>query len=58
MKPAQAQLLVLRNSGFSYKELAEVLDVKPSSIGTLLSRAEAEFEKAYQRVAATGREGK
>lgn len=56
LKPAQAQILVLRHGGLSYKELAEVLDVKPSSIGTLLTRAEAEFEKVYRRVA--GQEGK
>lgn len=54
LKPAQAELLMLRNSGLSYKDLAEALDVKPSSVGTLLARAEAEFEKAYRRIA--GRE--
>lgn len=53
LKPAQAQLLILRNSGLSYKELAEVLDAKPSSIGTLLARAEAEFERIYRRTAGT-----
>ena len=47
LRPAQAQLLLLRSSGLSYKELAEVLGVKASSIGTLLARAEAEFEKEY-----------
>jgi len=48
LKPAQAELLLLRSSGLSYKELAEALGVKASSIGTLLARAEGEFEKAYQ----------
>ncbi len=47
IKPAQAQLLVLRASGLSYKELAEALDVKVSGIGTMLNRAEAEFRNRY-----------
>lgn len=48
LKPAQAELLLLRSSGLSYKELAEALGVKASSIGTLLARAETEFEKEYR----------
>jgi RNA polymerase sigma-70 factor (ECF subfamily) len=47
IKPAQAQLLVLRVSGLSYKELAEALDVKMSGIGTMLNRAEEEFRNRY-----------
>lgn len=48
MKPVQAQLLLLRQSGLSYQELAEVFGVKASSIGTLLARAEADFEKRFR----------
>ena len=47
IKPTQAQLLILRASGLSYKELAEILDVKQSGIGTMLNRAEAEFRQNY-----------
>jgi RNA polymerase sigma-70 factor, ECF subfamily len=47
IKPAQAQLLTLRSCGFSYKELAEALEVKPTSIGTMLNRAEEEFRSRY-----------
>jgi RNA polymerase sigma factor (sigma-70 family) len=47
IKPAQAQLLLLRSSGFSYKELAEALELKPSGIGSLLNRAEEEFRNHY-----------
>jgi RNA polymerase sigma factor (sigma-70 family) len=47
IKPAQAQLLILRASGLSYKELAEALAVKMSGIGTMLNRAEEEFRKRY-----------
>jgi RNA polymerase sigma-70 factor (ECF subfamily) len=47
IKPAQAQLLILRASGFSYKELADALDVKMTGIGTMLNRAEEEFRNRY-----------
>lgn len=50
IKPQYARLLVLKHSGLSYAELAETLDVKPGSVGTLLARAEAEFEKTYRRI--------
>jgi RNA polymerase sigma-70 factor (ECF subfamily) len=47
IKPTQAQLLILRSSGLSYKELAEALNVKMSGIGTMLNRAEEEFRNHY-----------
>jgi RNA polymerase sigma-70 factor, ECF subfamily len=47
IQPRQAELLVLRNQGFSYDELACALDLKPASIGTFLSRAEQAFRKEY-----------
>jgi RNA polymerase sigma-70 factor (ECF subfamily) len=50
LKPEQAQLLVLRASGHSYKELAQILDVQPGAIGTRLIRAEAAFEKRYREM--------
>jgi RNA polymerase sigma-70 factor (ECF subfamily) len=50
LKPAQAQLLLLRASGHSYKELAAALDVEPGSVGTLLVRAEAAFEQSYREI--------
>ena len=50
LKPAQARILILRNSGFSYQELAQALGVKKSSVGTLLNRAEAKFEKFYRKL--------
>jgi RNA polymerase sigma factor (sigma-70 family) len=48
IKPAQAQLLTLRSCGLSYKELADALEVKPTSIGTMLNRAEEEFRSRYR----------
>ena len=47
IRPTQAQILVLRASGLSYKELAEALNVKPTGIGTMLNRAEQEFREQY-----------
>lgn len=44
----QAQLLLLRHLGLSYKELAAALDVAPGSVGTLLARAEQAFEARYR----------
>lgn len=48
LKPRAAQLLLLRHSGFSYAEVAATLGVAPSSVGTLLARAEEDFEKQYR----------
>ncbi len=55
LKPVQTQLLTLRSHGLSYKELAEALGIKPQSVGPMLLRSEAAFEKAYRRVAASWR---
>lgn len=47
LKPAHAQLLLLRASGHSYKDLASTLAVEPGSVGTLLVRASTAFEQRY-----------
>lgn len=47
LKPRDAQLLVLRQMGFSYAECAEVCGVAPGSVGTLLARAAEAFRAAY-----------
>ncbi len=54
MKPAQAQLLLLRADGSSYNDLAEALNVAVTGVGTLLSRAEAEFRKHYHKLIKKG----
>lgn len=43
----QVQLLLLRQAGLSYRELAAALGVAAGSVGTLLARAEAAFAAAY-----------
>jgi RNA polymerase sigma-70 factor (ECF subfamily) len=50
LKPRSAQLLTLRHSGLSYAEIAAALRLPASSVGTLLARAELEFEKAYREI--------
>ncbi|HEX9412385.1 MAG TPA: sigma-70 family RNA polymerase sigma factor [Ktedonobacterales bacterium] len=46
----QAKLLVLRQQeGLKYAELAAILEVAPSSIGTLLVRAERAFQLAWNQ---------
>jgi DNA-directed RNA polymerase specialized sigma24 family protein len=32
----------------AYRELAEALGIQPGSVGTLLARAEAEFERRFR----------
>jgi RNA polymerase sigma-70 factor (ECF subfamily) len=41
-------MLLMREEGFSYREIAEVVDVLPSSVGTLLARAQKRFVEAYE----------
>lgn len=47
IQPRQAELLVLRNNGLSYEELAIALGLNSASVGTLLSRAEEAFRREY-----------
>ena len=47
MKPRLAELLLLRSDGVSYQELAQILELNPVSVGTLLSRAQKMFRREY-----------
>jgi RNA polymerase sigma factor (sigma-70 family) len=49
MRPRQAQILILRHSGLSYKEIADQLNISTASVGPLLLRAEKEFERRYRK---------
>lgn len=51
LAPRDREILLMRYSGFSYREIAEALDVAATSVGTLLARAERRFE---QVLAGTG----
>jgi RNA polymerase sigma-70 factor (ECF subfamily) len=48
MPARESQLLILKHSGLNYQEIAAALSVAPSSIGTLLARAEDEFERRWR----------
>jgi RNA polymerase sigma-70 factor (ECF subfamily) len=48
LKPRDAQLLLLRADGMSYRELALTLGIQPGSVGSILARAEQEFERRYR----------
>jgi RNA polymerase sigma-70 factor (ECF subfamily) len=50
MQPRAASLLVLRQAGLTYAELAAALDLAPGSVGTLLARAEKDFAGRYQKL--------
>ena len=47
LKPPRAALLVLRSEGYSLAEMASILALNPSSVGTLLARADSAFRKEY-----------
>jgi RNA polymerase sigma-70 factor (ECF subfamily) len=47
MKKRSAQILMLRYSGMTYAQVAAALGLNPNSVGTLLARAEREFERRY-----------
>jgi RNA polymerase sigma-70 factor (ECF subfamily) len=40
-------MLLMREEGFKYAEIARVVDVAPGSVGTLLARAARRFEKKF-----------
>jgi RNA polymerase sigma factor (sigma-70 family) len=47
LEPRQAEFLVLRSHGFSYGEVASILNMNRASVGTLLSRAQQAFRTEY-----------
>lgn len=40
-------LLLMREEGFSYREIAQAVEVAPGSVGTLLARAQRRFTDEY-----------
>lgn len=46
--PRDRELLIMRESGFRYREIAEVIGVKTESVPTLAMRALARFRTAYE----------
>ena len=54
----QAKLLLLRQEDLKYAEIAEILEVAPGSIGTLLVRAERAFQLAWNQIHGTAPQSK
>ena len=48
LKPRDRRMLLMREEGFSYAEIAAAVDVADSSVGALLARALDRFEEAYR----------
>lgn len=49
LPPKQGQLLLLRQMGLSYAELADVCNIKLTSVGKQLSRATEKFRAIYEQ---------
>jgi RNA polymerase sigma-70 factor (ECF subfamily) len=47
MRSRDAHLLILHHTGYSYREIADALNLNPNSIGVMLARAEREFERIH-----------
>ena len=50
------QLLLMREEGFKYDEIAQVVGVAPASVGTLIARALRRFVEAFEGHEAEGHE--
>jgi len=48
LKERDRQLLLMREEGFTYEEMARAIDVAPGSVGTLLARALRRFSEVYR----------
>jgi len=57
MSERARNILILRNSGLAYAEIADALGVAPGSVGTLLARAEREFKRRYEARTAAAADG-
>ncbi|MBX3134466.1 MAG: sigma-70 family RNA polymerase sigma factor [Gemmatimonadaceae bacterium] len=51
------QALLLKEEGLDYQEIADVLGIEKSSVGTTLSRARRRLAESYEALAADGRGG-
>jgi RNA polymerase sigma-70 factor (ECF subfamily) len=49
LSPRDREVLLLRYSGFSYREIAEAVGLAPTSVGTTLARAERRFAEAVRK---------
>lgn len=54
LPPRDRMCLLLKFSGYKYSEIAEVIGVEKSSVGTLISRAQAKFKDNYLKTQERG----
>lgn len=47
-------LLILRYSGYSYREISEILSINQSSVGTSIARAQSRFKQVYLQLTKGG----
>ena len=47
LSPRDQEMLILRESGFQHREIAEIIGVQPQSVSVLLGRALERFKTAY-----------
>ncbi len=57
MTDRDRQALLLRYSGYSYSEIAEIIGVNPNIMGTLVSRALSRFKRLYSQEEGCADEG-
>jgi RNA polymerase sigma-70 factor (ECF subfamily) len=50
LTPRDRDALLLRHSGYNYREIAAALDLAPTSVGTILLRAGTAFRRAYEEL--------
>jgi len=50
MNERDRTILIMKHSGYSYDEIAGVLKVKKTSVGTLVARAQKKFKELYGEV--------
>lgn len=56
LNPRDREVLMMRYSGFSYRDIAEAVGLEPGSIGTTLARAERRFAEAVATITPPERE--
>ena len=49
LSPRDREILLLRHEGLSYKEIAEVMEMAATSVGTILARALRRFATAFDK---------
>jgi len=50
LKPAEMKMVILYSEGYSYKEIAQIADVKFSSVGKILSRTLHKLKEILKRL--------